>query len=222
MLKAMESFDQRLKRYTSQNDLEIFGWLTIWLQNAYLSELRLAKENRLYHSVYLITHAIIQIVAEKMFGLRGRNGTEFYLQNFVDGDTRDRRFSLVADDIHGARNVMAHEGYSSLQHRVNYFSDEMAEGWKREANTVFLNPAIYAEQFQNAFVQGAHVLKYRQLTDRVRTLRKYQYIRQWLRLEKSNPIAQEIKKLEACTTLPDVRTREANIQKMIYQAYNLT
>ena len=68
MVNAMESFNQRLKRYTSRDDLEIFGWLTIWLQNAYLREVRLAKVNKLYHCVYLITHAIMQTVVENMFG----------------------------------------------------------------------------------------------------------------------------------------------------------
>ena len=117
---------------------------------------------------------------------------------------------------------MAHQGYSSLQHKVEYFNDEMAEGWKKEADTVYLNPAIYAEQFENAFTQGAHISKYRLLPGEIRTIRKYQYIRQWLRLDKKNPIAQEIKKLDACTTAPDIRAQVANIQKMICRVYHLT
>ncbi len=218
----MESFKERLKRYTNENDLEIFGWLTVFLRNAYLPEIRSAKENRRYHCVYLLIHAIMQMVSENMFGLRGKDGTKFYLENFVDGNTRDTKFSLVADEIHDARNVMAHQGYSSLQHRVEYLDDEMTAGWKKEADTLHFNPAIYAAHFERAFSEIAIVQKYRQLTDVVRTVRKYQYIQRWLRLDRANPIAQGISKLEACTSMQDVRAQEAIIQKMIFTAYDLT
>lgn len=218
----METFKQRLKRYTDENDLEIFGWLTIFLQNAYLREIQVAKEARLYHCMYLITHAVIQMVSENMFGFKGKDGTRFYLESFIDGNTQDRQFSLVTDEIHDARNVMVHQGYSSLQHRVEYFNDEMPEGWKKEADATHINPAIYADQFENAFSSGALIQKYQQLTDKVRVIRKYQYIRQWLRLDKTNPIFPEIKKLEACTSMQGIRTQEVVIQRIIYAAYNLT
>src|SRR3977135_4378721 len=178
----MESFKKRLKRYTDNDDLEIFGWLTVYLHNSYWGEIHTAKENRLYNCVSLLTHALIQMISENMFGFRGKDGTRSYLENFVDGDTQDTKFSLVTDEIHNARNVMAHQGYSSLQHRVEYFADDLAEGWKKDADTVLINPKLYAERFEPAFSQGSHVEKYRQLTDEVRTVRKYQYIRQWLRL----------------------------------------
>lgn len=102
----METFKQRLKRFTDENDLEIFGWLTIFLQNAYLHEIRLAQEARVYHCVYLITHAVIQMVTENMFGFKGKDGTRFYLESFIDGNTQDTTFSLITDDLHDARNVM--------------------------------------------------------------------------------------------------------------------
>lgn len=217
----METFKQRLKRYTSKNDLEIFGWLTVYLQNSYLGELRLAKENQLHLCVYLITHAVIQTVSENMFGSTGKDGTKFYLENFVDGNTTNKKFSLITDEIHDARNVMAHQGYSSLQHRVEYFAGDMAEGWKQEAGTIYINPNIYAEQFENALSHGTHVQKYLQQSDEIRTIRKYKYIKQWLRLDKTDPIAKEIKKLEACTNINDLRAQETLVQQMIYSAYGL-
>lgn len=97
----------------------------------------------------------------------------------------------------------------------------MAEGWKREADTTHINPAIYAGQFVGAFNHGAHIQKYQQLTDDVRIIRKYQYIRQWLGLDKASPIYREIKKLEACTNMQEVQTQETVVQRMIYAAYNL-
>src|SRR5258708_21578751 len=142
----MEYFEERLKRYTDNGDLEIFGWLTLHLHNSYWGEIHNAKENRLYLCVYLLTHALIQMISENMFGLTGKNGTKFYLENFVEGEIQDTKFSLIADDIHDARNVMAHQGYSSLQHRVEYLADEIPEGWRKDANTILINPKLYAER----------------------------------------------------------------------------
>lgn len=218
----MNKFQRWLKRWTDENDLEIFGWMTIMMQNPYLRELRVAKENGLYHCVYLFTHAIMQTVSEQMFGLKGIDGTRFYLENFVDGDTPDRQFSQIAEVLHHVRNVIAHQGYSSSQHMVEYFCEEIPEGWKQDSDTVYINPRIYAEHFERAFAEGAHIQKYRQLSDEERAKRKYQYIRQWLRLDKSNPLAQEMKKLEACTNMSDIQLHEAAIKKMIYKDYGLT
>lgn len=218
----MNKFQKWLKRWTDEKDLEIFGWMTILIQNPYLHELRIAKENGLYHCVYLFTHAIMQTVSEQMFGLKGIDGTRFYLENFVDGHTHDKQFSLIADVLHHVRNVIAHQGYSSSQHIVEYFCDEITEGWKQDSDTVYINPRIYAEHFERAFSEGAHVQKYCLLSYEERAKRKYHYIRQWLQLDKSHPIAQEVKKLEACTNISDVRSHEATIQKMIYREYGLT
>lgn len=218
----METFDQRLRRYTVGEDLDIFGWLTVYLQNSYMSELWAASERGLYHCVYLISHAVMQMIAEKMFGMTGRDATRFYLENFVDGTEADRRFSLISDDIHGLRNIMAHQGYSGLQHRVEYFVDDMPEGWRRDGNTILINPRIYAGQFEGAFSRGAHVQMYSRLPDEERTLRKYQYIKQWLGLAASHPIAQAIRGLERCANIQDVRAQEAVIQRMIFTEYGLT
>src|SRR5438128_6298272 len=96
----MESFKQRLKRFVDQDELEIPGWLTVSMQNYILPEIHVAKNNGLFQLVFLGTHSIIQTVSEKLFDVRGPAGTKFYLENFVDGDTRDRKFSLISDDIH--------------------------------------------------------------------------------------------------------------------------
>lgn len=218
---SMETFQERLKRHIDSNDLEIFGWLTVYLHNAYWAEIYAAKQNRLYHCVYFMTHALIQMVSENMFGFRGKDGTRFYLESFVDGDSADTKFSLITEEIHDVRNVMAHQGYSSLQHRVEYFADEIAAGWNRDGNTVLINPKIYADQFEKALGRGTLVDKYQQLTDELRVIRKYQYLRQWLGLDRNSPIAIQIKKLEHCATSQDLRTQETKIRTMIYASYNL-
>jgi len=118
-----------------------------------------------------------------MFGFRGKQGTQFYLENFVEGDTADTKFSSITDDIHDTRNVMAHQGYSSLQHRVEYFADEIPEGWKQDGDSILINPKLYADRFEGGFRHGTIIDKYQQVTNEIRTIRKYQYINQWLRLD---------------------------------------
>lgn len=217
----MESFEERLKRFTSQNDLEIFGWMTVMIQNVSLRELRVAREKRLYQGLFLISHSVIQTISENMFGKKGNEGTHFYLENFVDGSDKDKQFSSISDYIHDMRNVIAHQGYSSLQHTVD-FDDEMTEGWKESSGVVYVNTNAYADQFVTAFEQGAHVRKYRQLSDEDRAKRKYSFIRQWLRIDKTHLVTQEIRKLDSCNTLSSIRAQEAIIQQAIYKEYGLT
>jgi hypothetical protein len=216
----MESFKDRLRRYTVGDDLEIFGWMTGMMQNYTLRELRIASEKGLYQCVFLCSHAIIQTISESMFDKRGIDGTRFYLENFVDESVKDRKFSLITEEIHEMRNVIAHQGYSSLQHNID-FNDEMAEGWKEVSNIVYINTTIYAEQFTKAFEGGAQVLLYLQLPVEERIKRKYSFIRKWLGLEKTNKIAQAIKKLLDSATIQDIHTQEEDVTKMIFQEYGL-
>ncbi|HKB68726.1 MAG TPA: hypothetical protein VKC61_22885 [Pyrinomonadaceae bacterium] len=217
----METFEQRLKRYVDQDDLEIFGWMTVMMQNVSLAELTKAVENNMYQCVFLCTQAIVQTIAVNMFRMKGVEGTKFYLENFVDGRATDRQFSRIANEIHEMRNVIAHQGYSSLQHNVD-FNNEMAEGWRSETGVVFINMRIYFEQFAEAFRQGRHTDTYRKtVSDAERIKRKYFFIRKWLRLDGKHAITREINKLQSMTSEQDIRQQESVIQKMVYHEYRL-
>jgi hypothetical protein len=147
-----ETFNQRLKRYVDQPPTDTLGWMAMMLQNYHAVELRHARENRLYHCVYLLAHSIIQTVSETMFGLTGLQGTKFFLERFADGATADRKFSMIASEIHDVRNIIAHRGYSKMQHDVQYFSDDISEGWKREPDgSLEINPALYSIQIEDVF-----------------------------------------------------------------------
>ena len=67
----MESVQKRLKRFIG-DDLEIFGWMTIMMQN---DEVDKALQSGLHKCVVLTRHSIIQTIAQNLFGLRGLNGT---------------------------------------------------------------------------------------------------------------------------------------------------
>jgi hypothetical protein len=156
-----------------------------------------------------------------MFRKKGVEGTKFYLENFVDGSTVDRQFSRIADEIHEMRNVIAHQGYSSLQHNVD-FNNEMTEGWRSETGVVFINMRIYFEQFAEAFRQGRHTDTYcKTVSSAERIKRKYLFLRKWLRLDVNHPITKEINKLQAMTREQSIRQQESVIQKLVYHEYHL-
>jgi len=217
----MEAYKKRLKGFLDQSELEIPGWMTVSMQNYILPELYVAKEKKLDMLIFLGTHATIQTISEKLFDIGGPTGTKFYLETFVDGKSEDRKFSLISDDIHEMRNVMAHQWWASSTHEIA-LNHEMSEGWKREPNLLHINPEVYVEQFARAFERGELIDKYRQLlTDEQRAVRKYYLIRDWLRLSEPDPIAQEIKKLDKCASMQDIRTQESVIKQMIYNVYGL-
>ena len=217
----METFQQRLKRYVTQPDLEIFGWMAVYLQNSYLVEIEAARTKQLYLSVYLLAHAVTQMVSENMFDIVGVDGTKFFLSHYVDGADNDKKFSLVTDEIHSVRNVLAHQGYSSLQHRVEYFNDQMPEGWKNDGGTVHINPEIYAKHLEDALTKHKFTSEYEQQSNEVRMVRKYRFIGQWLRVHKTNAIAHEIKKLENLSNMQDLQGQEAVIHRAIFAAYGI-
>jgi hypothetical protein len=212
----VEGFHKRLKRYLS-DDLEIFGWMTIMMQNG---EVTKAMQSELYQCVVLSTHSIIQTIAQNLFGLTGLDGTRFYLENFLDEGLADRKFSTIAEEIHELRNVIAHLGYSSLQHEVE-IDNEIAEGWRRDEDVIKINLAIYCQLFDEAFRQGRHIKTYKQLPKIERTKRQYSFIRKWLRLDKGSHLVREINKLEAMNDEAEFEAQESSIKKMLNKEYDL-
>lgn len=212
----MEAFEKRLKRFIS-DDLEIFGWMTIMMQNG---ELNKALQSGLYQCVSLSTHSIIQTIAQNLFGLSGLDGTRFYLENFVDEGSGDRKFSTIAEDIHEMRNAIAHLGYSSLLHEIE-IDNEIAEGWLRDGDVTKINLTIYCHLFDEAFRQGLHIRTYKTLSKIERHKRQYSFIRKWLRLEKGSHLVREISKLEAMNDEAEFKAQESSIKKMLYKEYGL-
>ena len=138
----MESFAERLKRYVDRPAVDTLGWMIMMFQNEYASELRPARESKLYCCVCLLAHSIVQTITELMFSRSGEAGTRFFLQHFVDGAPEDRKFSRIANEIHNVRNIIAHRAYSKAQHEIAYFRDDIPEGWRREPDgSLSINPA---------------------------------------------------------------------------------
>ena len=217
-----ETFKQRLKRYVDQPAVDTLGWMTMMLHNHHVVELRRARPAKLYHCVYLLAHSIIQTVSETMFGLPGPRGTRFFLERFADGATQDRKFSRIAPEIHDVRNIIAHRGYSKMQHEVQYFIDDIPEGWKKEADgSLIINPALYSVQVEGVF---RHPTLYSTFCQQppVNLLRtKYRFVRQWLDLGKTDAITAAIKALDKLDAAADVDIVDAGIRAQIYHRYGL-
>ena len=192
------------------------------LQNYHIAELTRARESKLYHCVYLLAHSIIQTVSEVMFGLTGHEGTRFFLEHFVDGATEDKKFSTISHEIHDIRNIIAHRGYSKMQHEVYYFADHIEEGWRREDDgSLTINPALYSTQVEDFLLPsmldptfyGQKPLKLLQL--------KYRFIRQWLDLDKKDALSKAIKALDSLDKAATLQAEDAKLRRMIYEHYGL-
>ena len=180
----MEGFEARLRRFLYSRPHELISTLLNSIHNFLAPEIRIARENHLYQLVFLGTHAIMQTVCESIYGRGGDSATKFFLKEFVDGDTEDMRFSVIASELHDLRNITAHQWLSKEGHAV-YLDTEMNKGWLREGEILRINPNLYAEQFMSAFNQkSAYWEKWRHMPPKVLRMRKFQYLVGWMKVSK--------------------------------------
>ena len=217
----MQSWKQRLKSFIDSNEHDI----PLRLQNSinlfFLPELCEAKQSNLDQLIFLGTHPIIQTISEKIFSKNGKNGTKFYLENFVDESANDKKFSLISDYIHSMRNVIAHQWFSIQRHDIE-INPNLEFGWKFSNPVLQINPIIYADQFIAGFRSGKIYRKYCQLlTEKEQIICKYNFIRDWLDLGKSHPISLEIKKLRSFAVINQIKAQEELIKKMMYKEFHI-
>jgi hypothetical protein len=217
-----ETFTQRLKRYVDRPAVDTLGWVKVMLQNYHVLELKGARENKLYHCVYLLAHSVIQTVSEAMFGLTGLKGTHFFLEEFADGPTQDRRFSTISSEVHNVRNIIAHRGYSKTQHKVQYFIDDIKEGWRRENDgSLTINPAVYSIEIEDVFKRPALYLAFSRQSPLQLLRLKYKFVRQWLDLGNEHAITKAIKMLDGVNENANVGQKDNDIRQLIYKTYDI-
>lgn len=157
-----ETKEQRLKRFNENGPYEVIATIINSMANYFVNELQIVFDNT--HSpqtslMFLGTHSIALTVAHGLWGKRGENGYKLFLENFIDGDTPDTKFSTVADRIHEWRNVIAHRWLNVAGHSFSY-DFEMSSGWKIEEEFLLINPKIYLEHFLKAFGSGGKIYDY--------------------------------------------------------------
>lgn len=161
----------------------------------------------------------MQTVSEALFDRTGPEGTRYYLQRFVDGETPDRRFSEISDMLHDLRNVAAHEWLSSKAHSVVY-DYTMPEGWIRRDALLAINPEVYLECFLSGFRRQGPIWEYRNFwPNEERLARKYKLIARWLDLDRKDTIRGAITALESAATPADTDAAEGEVKRQIRERY---
>lgn len=145
-----ESRDHRLRRLQDGAPNEAILTLLNSISSFFNNEISITPDNKQTSLLFLGIHASALTVAWALFGKSGRSGYRKFLEVFVDGETEDTKFSLIAGDIHDWRNILAHKWIGSLGHEIGYDYD-MVCGWERRDGVLFINPRIYCEKYLEAF-----------------------------------------------------------------------
>ncbi len=154
-----ESKDKRLKRFQDSHPLEIIDTLTNSIHNFFNNEIRVVFDDPTNPQTSLMilgVHGVALTLSFGLFNEHGVKGYKLFLEHFVDGVLPDTRFFMIASEIHEWRNVLAHRWLNVAGHTFGY-DFEMAEGWKWDGDTLFLNPRIYLEHYLEAFAAGGKI-----------------------------------------------------------------
>lgn len=179
-----ETKEQRLKRFTENPPYEVVATITNSMANHLVNELRSVFENPANYQtslMFLGTHSIALTIAYGLFNKGGEDGYKLFLENFIDGDTPDTKFSTVASRIHEWRNVLAHRWINAAGHSFSYDFD-MPEGWKIDGEFLLVNPKIYLEQFLKSFGSGGRIYQYEKVltTDEMWEAAKQRFISKYI------------------------------------------
>lgn len=175
-----ESRNHRLARLQDGAPVEAILTLLNSISNFFNNEIRIAPENGQASLLFLGIHASALTISKALFGKTGKDGYKKFLEAFVDGETEETKFSLIAEDIHDWRNVLAHQWLGSIGHQIGY-DYGMASGWKRREDVLFINPKIYCEKYLEAFSSKGRIWDYHSVLSDVeqeqakeRIVKKYQ------------------------------------------------
>lgn len=147
-----ESKEKRLKRWQDGPPVEIVENLLNSIDNYFNNEIFLTinEENYQTSLLFLGIHAVALTISEAFFDKKGEEGYGLFLEKFVDGDTEDKKFSEIADEIHSWRNVLAHQWLAKSGYKIGY-DYKMNLGWEKRDGVTFINPKIYCNQYLGAF-----------------------------------------------------------------------
>ena len=109
----MEDKQKRYKRLSEGSPVEIIETLLNSMDNFFNREIDSAAGSELWYLVLLGDHAVALTISEGLFGEAGLSGFKIFLEKFVDKDKSGYNFSVIAQDIHNWRNVIAHQWLSA-------------------------------------------------------------------------------------------------------------
>src|SRR3989338_7301474 len=154
----METFSQRLQRFQNNSPVEFIETILNSIHNCRIPKLEIASKNQLSELLILGIHTSIETISENIFLQKGIDGFKFYLENFVDAEKDGFRFSEIAVELNDWRNIIAHQYISKLGHSFGY-DYTISTGYRVENGTIILNPKIFFDQFQSAFLANGSKTK---------------------------------------------------------------
>jgi len=157
-----ETKEHRLKRFQDSSGIEIIDTLLSSMATYFVNELKSVfndPSNYQTSLMFLGTHSIALTLAHGLFNKHGEDGYKIFLENFIDGDTDDTKFSTIAFEIHEWRNVIAHRWLNVAGHEIGYDFD-MNQGWFKNDDVIFINPKIYLDQYLKAFGRRGKIYNY--------------------------------------------------------------
>jgi len=214
----LETFHSRLKRFVDNDVFEIPETLLNSVQGFMLPEIRVTADKGAWHLAFSGIHSVMQTVGEKIFNLRPLDATKFYLENFVDQEQPDLRFSEVSAELHEIRNIGSHRWFGKAMH-FHVLNADQSEGWKHLGEILYLNPNVYHDAFQTGFQDKLWDFWSNYDDEENLFLRKYSFLKDFLALPKESPIAADIRALLKLTAGPDREQLETAIKAAIHEEY---
>jgi len=127
------------------------------------NEIKITPSNQQTSLMFLGVHAAALTIGEVFFANEKPDSMfkdyKQFLEVFVDGDTEDLKFSIIAKDIHDWRNILAHQWLGSMGHRIEY-DYKTTSGWENKDGTLVINPEIYCNSYLSAFATKGRIWKY--------------------------------------------------------------
>lgn len=155
----MESRDERLKRFQEGEPAEAIETLLNSIDNYFNNEISIAPQNYQTSLLFIGIHAVALTISESFFNVTGMKGYRMFLETFVDGESKDLRFSVIAQSLHNWRNVLAHQWIGSIGHHIEYsYVSEL--GWQNAGEKLIINPRIYYHQYIAGFAPDGRIWKY--------------------------------------------------------------
>ncbi len=156
-----ETPEQRLLRLQINPPIEAMETLLNSIDTHFNNEIRvtIAGDNYQTSLLFLGIHAVALTIAEAFWNQSGPMGYKKFVEEYMDGETSDKKFSKIADLIHKWRNVIAHQWIGSVGHEIGY-DYEMSYGWEARDGVTLINPKIYCKSYLKAFSAGGKIWDY--------------------------------------------------------------
>lgn len=178
----MEPLEKRIMRFQNGHPTEIISTLLNSIQSFFNNEIQLTTKSDHYQTslMFLGVHAVALTISEGFYDKTGVEGYKLFLKKFIDGQAHDTKFSEIATEIHGWRNILAHQWLGISGYGIGY-DYKMKSGWEKRGDVIFVNPRIYVGQYLDAFGIDGRIWDYQEMfsEDEMHVI-KYRFLEKFL------------------------------------------